>query len=127
MVAVNQRRVLVWLVLLGVAGLGTKFYSGPGALWINHQLGGVLYEIFWCFAVWFCWPQVGIGKIASGVFVVTCGLEVLQLWHPAWLESIRESFLGHAILGSSFDAWDFLHYALGCVIGWGWMRMIQSG
>ena len=41
------------------------------------------------------------------MFVVTCVLDVLQLWHPMFLENVRATFLGNAILGTTFVLWDF--------------------
>jgi hypothetical protein len=64
-------------------------------------------------------------RIAIGVFVVTSLLEVLQLWHPWALEQARATFLGRALLGTTFAWWDFPHYALGCALGWVWMRGIS--
>ncbi|MDP6778276.1 MAG: DUF2809 domain-containing protein, partial [Candidatus Latescibacteria bacterium] len=58
------------------------------------------------------------------VLAVTCALEVLQLWHPPFLELVRRSFVGATLLGTSFDWVDFPHYVAGCAIGWLWMRRL---
>ena len=54
---------------------------------------------------------------AAAVLLVTCVLEVLQLWQPPALAALRGSFLGHALIGSSFSLWDFPHYAVGGLLG----------
>jgi hypothetical protein len=49
------------------------------------------------------------------VFIVTCILEFLQLWHPPFLEWIRNYFLGRTIIGNSFSKSDFLYYFFGLI------------
>ncbi|ODS34777.1 MAG: hypothetical protein SCARUB_00037 [Candidatus Scalindua rubra] len=50
--------------------------------------------------------------VASSVLGITCFLEFLQLWHPPFLESIRSTFIGSVLIGTTFTWWDFPHYAL---------------
>lgn len=51
------------------------------------------------------------------MFIVTCRLEFLQLWSLSYLQTLRQSFIGHLLLGNTFDQWDLLHYALGAIGG----------
>ena len=44
-------------------------------------------------------------------------LEVLQLWHPPFLEALRGHFLGRTVLGTTFSWSDFPHYVAGAVLG----------
>jgi len=67
-----------------------------------------------------------INKIPLWVFIITCALEVLQLWHPKFLEMIRSSFIGSALIGTTFSWLDFPHYAIGCFIGWQWLRWLEK-
>ena len=122
----QRRWILFSLCLVVPLGFWFKFYAGPGRLWFNNYGAGLVYEIFWCLVVFLLVRPVreNTVKIAVMVFVVTCLLEVLQLWHPMFLESIRKTFLGSAILGTTFVWWDFPHYVLGSTIGLLWMRGI---
>jgi hypothetical protein len=112
------------LVLLGLA---TKLYAGPGAGWVSGSAGGVLYVAFWVLVVLALWPSLPPARVAGAVFLVTSALELLQLWQPAWLAPVRASFVGHALLGSTFSGLDFPHYALGALVGWAWARWVRSG
>ena len=114
------------LVLVLPAGLLTKVYAGPGKAWVSDHLGGVLYEVFWCLGVFLILPRSKSLTVASSVLLVTCALEVLQLWHPPFLELVRRSFIGATLLGTSFDWLDFPHYVVGCAIGWLGMRRLGS-
>jgi hypothetical protein len=118
--------VLLLLLLTAAVGLYSKLYTGPGASWVNNSLSGVIYEIFWCLAVLLFLPRVRAWKIAAWVLVITCFLEVLQLWRQPHLETVRATFIGRALLGTSFTWLDFPYYVVGCGIGWLLMRILQS-
>ena len=102
-----------------------KIYSGPGRWWFNDYGAGLLYEIFWILIRFLIFPnEKSVHKIPLWVFIITCALEVLQLWHPKFLEMIRSSFIGSALIGTTFSWLDFPHYALGCFIGWQCLRWL---
>ena len=101
------------LVPIAALGIATKFYTGPGAAWVGGHAGGILYVVFWVLAVLFLWPGLRPWRVVAGVFAVTCVLELLQLWHPAFLEGVRSTFWGHALIGSVFAFADLPYYALG--------------
>jgi hypothetical protein len=103
----------LYLVIIIPVGFYTKFYTGPLATWVNNSFGGILYVIFWSLLVSLFFPKTSPLKIAFTVFLSTCMIEFLQLWHPVFLEKIRGYFLGRTILGQSFSWWDILHYGLG--------------
>ncbi|GAB4298422.1 MAG: hypothetical protein Fur0025_36890 [Oscillatoriaceae cyanobacterium] len=105
-------------------GLATKFYRGPGQAWLNDSFGGVPYEIFWILLVVFIWPQLSAARAALLVFITTCFLEFLQLWHPPFLEAIRANFFGRLVLGTTFIWWDFPYYVIGSFAGWAWVEAI---
>lgn len=117
--------VLVSLCVVTPLGFWLPQYDGPGKVWFNYYATGIIYEIFWCLVIFFFWPRrEKATKIAVTVFAVTCVLEVLQLWHPAFLEKIRSTFLGSALIGTCFVWCQFPHYILGCLIGWLWLRIM---
>ena len=93
---------------------------------MNHSLSGVWYEIFWCLLVFFVWPEGKPWLMALVVGLATGVVEVLQLWHPPFLDYLRRSFIGATILGTSFAGSDFAYYVVGCGIGWLWMRKLQG-
>ncbi len=117
-----RRSSLLALMLVTPIGFASKFYAGPGASWVGPYGGGVLYEIFWILVILTVWPRLPALRVAVGVFAVTCGLEVLQLWRPPLLEALRSSFLGRALVGSTFSWLDFPHYAAGAAAGFALVR-----
>ncbi|QKQ76271.1 DUF2809 domain-containing protein [Nostoc sp. TCL240-02] len=124
----NQTLFIIISILIVVPmGLLSKFYSGPAHQWFNDYGGDILYEIFWClFAFWFFRSRTAIIQIPIWVFIITCILEFLQLWHTPLLNEIRTTLIGKLLLGTTFVWWDFPHYLLGCVLGWLWLRQLQK-
>jgi hypothetical protein len=85
----------------------------------------VLYVVFWILLAFLFFPsEKAIKAIPIWVFLITCALEILQLWHPPILEKVRSRFLGRTLIGTSFAWWDFPHYAIGSIIGWVWIKGI---
>jgi hypothetical protein len=120
------RWTLISILIVVPLGLYSKFYNGQAARWVNDSLGGVLYVIFWCLFAFLFLGNTKPWKIAAAVFAITCFLELLQLWHPPFLESLRSNFVGTTILGTTFTWSDFPYYLVGCGIGWLWMNSIQK-
>ena len=127
MAPLTQKRLWLFGLILFLIPLGalTKYYDGLAASWVNDHLGDILYEIFWCIVGALCFPQTATKKIITIVLITTCSLEILQLWQPTFLTTLRNTFIGHAILGSNFDLWDFPHYALGCLIAFQCLNKIN--
>ncbi|MCZ6677370.1 MAG: DUF2809 domain-containing protein [Candidatus Poribacteria bacterium] len=120
-------KIIALLVIVTALGFASKFYRGVGAWWFNNSVAGLLYEVFWCLVLFFFFPRVKPLRLAFGVFVITCFLECLQLWHPPFLAPIRRSFIGQTLIGTTFSGWDFFYYVVGCGIGWLWLRRLSGG
>ncbi|HLO84500.1 MAG TPA: DUF2809 domain-containing protein [Nostocaceae cyanobacterium] len=126
----NHRKQSLFLALslLVVVAMGFffKYYTGPANQWFNNYGAALFYEIFWClFAFWWFRSKAAILQIPIYVFVITCIIEFLQLWHPPFLTAIRATLIGKLLLGSTFAWWDFPHYLLGCIFGWLWLQQLQ--
>jgi hypothetical protein len=112
-------------VLLAVVPLGfaMKYYAGPGRWWINNWGASFAYEVFFMSLVLaLVGTRRGVGAIAVGVCAATVALEFLQLWKPPWLEAVRSTFVGRAVLGNAFSWRDLPAYPLGCLFGWAALR-----
>ena len=122
----NNRWILLSLLMIVPIGFYSKFYTGPAHVWVNDSLGGAFYEIFWCLLIFLFLNKTAPWKIAIIVFIITCSLELLQLWHPPFLELMRSNFIGRTIIGTSFVPSDFIYYILGSAVGWIWLKILQS-
>lgn len=105
--------LLVSLVALGLA-FGSKFYRGPNWQFSNARLGDVFIVI--CLFFWLAigWPRLSTGVKALVIAIVATVVEFLQLTGlPARL-NLSEPFV--FVLGTSFDARDFIAYAVGLTL-----------
>ncbi len=115
---ISKSQILTFLFIIIIPiGFYTKFYSGFGHEWVNNKLGGVFYEIFWCWLFFIILPKIAPVKIALWVFIITCALEFTQLLNNSFLEIIRDNFIGQTIFGNSFSWADFPYYIIGSIIG----------
>lgn len=127
-VTVIRKKIIFSLLFVILLGFLFKFYPGPAHWWFNNYGAGLLYEVFWILSVFLFFPnKKTVNTIPILVLAVTCILEVLQLWHPWFLEKIRSYFLGKALIGTTFVWWDFPHYAIGCTIGYMWIKWLIKG
>ncbi|MEQ9359490.1 ribosomal maturation YjgA family protein [Coleofasciculus chthonoplastes] len=113
--------LLISIILIAPLGYAVRFYA-PAPEWLNDRLGSFAYEIFWILLVGLFFPQASPLWTAVGVCIVTCLLEVLQLWQSPFLQAIRATLLGRVILGNTFTWSDFPAYFIGSFLGWVWMR-----
>lgn len=127
MVSKSTQSVVSMLIVIAM-GFFFKYYTGPAHQWFNNYGAAVFYEIFWClFAfLFFSKSRKAVWQIPIWVFIVTCILEFLQLWHPPLLENFRATLIGKWLIGTTFAWWDFPHYVLGCILGWLWLRQLQG-
>jgi hypothetical protein len=122
----RRRWTLLLMSLLIPLGFYTKVYGGPASLWVQNSLGGVLYVLFFSLVFSILFPAARPWKIALLVFLGTCSLECLQLWHPPFLESLRSTFIGAALLGNSFSWSDLLHYAAAGLLSLGTLDLFYK-
>ena len=110
-------RRLAALAVVTPLGFATKLYTGPLEGWVRYSAGGILYVAFWILLALMLWPRARPAWVAAGVLTATSLLELLQLWHPPFLEAVRGGSLGAALLGTTFAWSDFPHYVAGALLG----------
>ena len=113
----TRTRILACLTVVVPLGFATKLYGGAGSQWVNSHAGGVLYVIFWVLVAIFIRPEIRPWAAGALVFAATCLVEALQVLSTPTLEAVRSTFLGQALIGSTFSWWDFPHYLMGAVLG----------
>ena len=84
--------------------LGLQILSQPGAELVNNwALASVAYDLFFVFVCFFVWPYRTVAlRIVAAVFISTCFVEFLQLWHPEWLDNIRATLPGRLLPAPHF-------------------------
>lgn len=108
-----------------IAGFWLRF-DAPISPYLRDASGGISYVLFFILAVGALTPRASSTTIAISVLAVTCCLEFLQLWHPAWLEACRRTIPGRLLLGTTFEWTDFPPYFIGAAIGWALSRALRK-
>jgi hypothetical protein len=122
----RYRRYLAIAMVISIAlGIGSRVDTVPLAAWVQNSAGAMFYELFWMFLVAYSIPELAAGAIAGLIFILTSLLELLQLYQHPILDTIRQTLVGRLLIGSHFYPWDFLHYFIGCMIGWFLLRQLQ--
>lgn len=101
------------------AGLASRRYSEVLPGFIAQYAGDTLWAlmVFWILALG--WRRASTGRLAAGAIVVAFAVECSQLYHVAWIDSIRATRIGALVLGSGFLWSDLACYAVGVGIGAG--------
>ncbi|MFN2128433.1 MAG: DUF2809 domain-containing protein [Anaerolineales bacterium] len=116
---IKRKFTILSLIVVIFAGLLCKQNSLAFHHWISDHLAGLFYEVFWIlFLFLFFSAKIRITHIPIFVFIFTLVIEFVQLWHPFFLEIIRQTWPGKIILGTTFSPWDFPFYIIGCFLGW---------
>ena len=115
----QRKRAVYALLVLVVIGAGLASRKFPHFL--PAQLGKYPGDALWAMMIFFIlgalkpkWPSAATGALALSVCYV---VEFSQLLQPHWLVAIRQTTLGHLVLGSHFHAQDLLAYAVGIFAG----------
>lgn len=125
--SVRARTILLTLLSIPL-GLALHVYSGPGEWLINNWGASVVYEVLLILLAFLVFPKrKAVIVIPVAVLLITIALEFGQLWNPPWLAAIRGTFLGAALLGTTFSWLDLPAYPVGCFVGWALLKWILPG
>jgi len=111
----RMKRRFLWLavVALGIAG-AVLAYRGPGRAIVRGHVGDVAAAMFVYATLGALWRRSKPAGRVAATLAIAGAIEVGQL---AWR---ADSTAGELLIGSTFDPWDLLAYAIGVAIALGW-------
>lgn len=98
------------------AGIGVHFHGAPMGYVVRDMIGDALWAMMMYWVISALAPDARIRVRAGVAFAICVAVELSQLIAFPLLDSLRHTMLGHLMLGSGFDARDFVAYAAGVVI-----------
>lgn len=108
-------RVTIILITI-ILGLGSRYYARYLPKWINLYFG----DFLWAFMIFFIMAIIFRRRSTIEILVlalVYCYLiEISQIYHSPWIDNIRQTTVGHLILGRGFLWSDLLSYTVGIFI-----------
>ncbi|KGK87009.1 DUF2809 domain-containing protein [Clostridium sp. HMP27] len=115
----KRNRLLYGFIIIIVIALGLLSRKMDNIIpdFLNTYLGDALWALMVFFIFGFIFRDSETKKIAL-IGILFCYLiELSQLYHANWIDSIRKTTLGGLVLGYGFLWSDLLAYAIGIGIG----------
>jgi hypothetical protein len=105
------------LLLVAIAlGLASRTYADSLPSFIARYAGDTLWASAVFLVLGLLWPEARTRSLAAGAALIALAVELSQLAHPAWLESLRRKPGVGLLLGYDFLASDLACYAVGILV-----------
>ncbi len=116
----RRRRPLVWLALIVLdlaVGLGSRRF-GPHLPWfVATYAGDTLWALAAFLGIGLLLPSASTWRVALLAMSFSVLVEVGQLYHAPWIDTIRRTSLGGLVLGYDFVWSDLACYSVGVGLG----------
>lgn len=115
----RRRRIKYAAFLLAVIllGLASRAYSPPLPSFVRAYIGDALWALTAYLTAALLFPRLPIRWVAvtAGLFSLT--VELSQLYHAPWIDSLRQIRLAALLLGHGFLWSDLVCYGVGVGVG----------
>ena len=115
----SRNRVLYAALAVAVVAAGLLWRSGliPLPHWLSNYGGDALWALMVFVGCGFLLPRASTGMIALMALAFSWGVELSQLYHAPWIDTIRATLPGRLVLGNTFNWPDLAAYAVGIALG----------
>lgn len=117
---INKRnRILyaIFTIIVIVLGLSSRKFAYALPDILNAYLGDALWALMIFTGFGFLFPKLETKKLAVISLIFCYGIEISQLYHAEWIDSIRATTLGGLVLGYGFLWSDLVAYTIGVGVG----------
>ena len=104
-----------YVILTVTLGLFSR--SGYLPDFLYGYLGDALYALMFFFIIGFVFPKFSTIKVALIALSFCLAIEISQLYHAEWIDTIRHTRIGGLVLGFGFLWSDLLSYTFGVITG----------
>jgi hypothetical protein len=113
----SRGRYALLVVIVVILGLASRRYREALPPFVAAYAGDTLWAnmVFWLFAI--VMPRSRTMAIAAAALAFAYAIEISQLYHALWIDSIRATTIGGLVLGSDFVWSDLVCYTVGVVAG----------
>jgi len=115
----TRHRIAVALAALGVVALGllTRSALVPRDSLVGMYGGDTLWATLVYLLGRWLWPRAPVARAATGAAALAAAVELSQLYHAPWIDTVRQTAPGHLVLGQGFVWSDLACYAAGVALG----------
>ena len=116
---VASRRLfyLIYAVSALVLGLGSRRFGSYLPAFVAEYAGDTLWALMVFLGIGALAPRASLSRRAAIALTTSYGVEVSQLYHAPWINSLRHTPLGGRVLGFGFLWSDLACYTAGVVFG----------
>ncbi|HDR3887145.1 TPA: DUF2809 domain-containing protein [Bacillus cereus] len=113
----NRLLYAVFIIVVIILGLSSRKFAFALPDLLNDYLGDALWALMIFTGFGFLFPKIETKKLAFISLLFCYGIEISQLYHAAWIDSIRATTLGGLVLGYGFLWSDLVAYTIGVGVG----------
>ncbi|MEK4498681.1 ribosomal maturation YjgA family protein [Bacillus sp. FSL R12-0069] len=113
----NRLLYAMFTIFVIILGLSSRKFAFALPALLNDYLGDALWALMIFIGFGFLFPKIETKKLAFISLMFCYGIEVSQLYHAEWIDSIRATTLGGLVLGYGFLWSDLVAYTIGVGIG----------
>ncbi|MED0905711.1 DUF2809 domain-containing protein [Bacillus nitratireducens] len=113
----NRLLYAVFTIVIIMLGLSSRKFAFALPDLLNEYLGDALWALMIFTGFGFLFPKIEMKKLAFISLIFCYGIEISQLYHAEWIDSIRATTLGGLVLGYGFLWSDLVAYTIGVGIG----------
>ncbi|MDA1533052.1 DUF2809 domain-containing protein [Bacillus tropicus] len=113
----NRLLYAMFTILVIILGLSSRKFAFALPALLNDYLGDALWALMIFIGFGFLFPKIEMKKLAFISLMFCYGIEVSQLYHAEWIDSIRATTLGRLVLGYGFLWSDLVAYTIGVGVG----------
>ncbi len=122
----NRLLYALFTIVIIILGLSSRKLAFALPHLLNVYLGDALWALMIFTGFGFLFPKIETKKVAFISLLFCYGIEVSQLYHAEWIDSIRTTTLGGLVLGYGFLWSDLVAYTIGVGIGMFCEFMLQK-
>ncbi|HDR7647540.1 MULTISPECIES: ribosomal maturation YjgA family protein [Bacillus] len=113
----NRLLYAVFTIVVIILGLSSRKFAFALPDLLNGYLGDALWALMIFTGFGFLFPKIEMKKLAFISLIFCYGIEISQLYHAEWIDSIRATTLGGLVLGYGFLWSDLVAYTIGVGVG----------
>ncbi|MFK4314360.1 MULTISPECIES: DUF2809 domain-containing protein [unclassified Bacillus (in: firmicutes)] len=113
----NRLLYAVFTIVVIILGLSSRKFAFALPDLLNGYLGDDLWALMIFTGFGFLFPKIEMKKLAFISLIFCYGIEISQLYHAEWIDSIRATTLGGLVLGYGFLWSDLVAYTIGVGVG----------
>ena len=113
----NRLLYALFTIVVVILGLSSRKFAFVLPDLLNDYLGDALWALMIFTGFGFLFPKIETKKLAFISLIFCYGIEISQLYHETWIDSIRATTLGGLVLGYGFLWSDLVAYTIGVGVG----------